>query len=108
MTPRYTFTGCLMWGGDIQTGEAEVTCTYSVDWGTPASRWAPADPAEIVDVEIVEVDGQRWTADEAHWSWAGLTFAEATETLVEKLLDDRFDEMLETATEAAVAAEDRD
>ena len=106
MTIRYTYTGTLCWGGDVQTGEAEVTCTYSVDWDAPTSGFQVAPYAEVVDIEIGWVDGKRAASLDC-WSYGGTTLAEALEGLVFKLECDHHDEMIEAATEVEVEVEER-
>lgn len=105
MTNRYTYEGCLCWGGDIQTGECDIVATYAVDWGYPergpsySSGGEPGEPASVVDIEVVSVNGTPW-ADYDRWTGLGLTKADALEELVEKLADQRGEEMIEAAIEA--------
>jgi hypothetical protein len=102
---RQTFT-ChlgLAWG-DI---EADVTVRYSVDWGRPATREDPEEPAAIDDIEIVEVDGRPWNREGDWWRF-GNSFPEADDDLVEKVLDEKTDQLLEHATGAVVASEPDD
>lgn len=102
MAQRYTYAACLTWGGDIQTGEAEVECSYTVSWGRPAtgptydSGGDPADPDEIDGVRILTVDGKPWPVD---MSYGYQTPAQDHEMLVDKLLSDHYDEMLSEAVE---------
>jgi len=99
---RYTFAACLTWGGDIQTGEADVECSYTVTWGCPASSPSyasggdPADPDEIDDVRILTVNGKPWPVD---MSYGYQTPAQDHEMLVDKLLSDHYDNMLAEASE---------
>ena len=102
-TTTTVITASLCWGGDIQTGEAEVTAQYTVVWGAPArgpsyaSGGEPADPDEIVDVRILILDGRPWS--DADWRSFGRTREEAHDTLAEKLIDDCEDEMIGEAVE---------
>lgn len=109
MTRRYTYAATLTWGGDIQTGETEVTCSYTVSWGAPAqgpsyaSGGQPADPDEIDDIQILTVDGKPWPVE---MSYGYQATAQDHEMLCEKLLLDHYDDMLTEAAEAD--ADDRD
>ena len=101
---RYTYAACLTWGGDIQTGEADVECSYTVSWGAPAqgpsyaSGGQPADPDEIDDIRILTVDGTPWPVDLTSGGY--MSAAEQHDMLAEKLLSDCYDDMLEAAYEA--------
>lgn len=103
MARRHTFTASLCWGGDVQTGEAEVTVSYGVEWGRPAQGpsydcgGTPADPDEIVDVEILTVDDVPWAASD--WQSFGINRTDAADTLIEKLVDENWDHMVENAIE---------
>ena len=107
MNRRYTYAACLTWGGDIQTGEAEVECSYTVTFGRPetgpsyASGGEPADPDEVDDVQILTVDGKPWPVD---MSYGYRTQAQDHEMLVDKLLSDHYDEMVDAARD--IAADD--
>lgn len=98
MGSRYTYEGCLCWGGDIQTGEVDIVATYAVERGYPATREDPGEGDAVVDIEVVSVNGTPW-ADYQGWTGLGLTKADALDELVEKLTDQRFDEMIEQADE---------
>jgi hypothetical protein len=105
MSKRYTFAACLTWGGDIQTGEADVECSYTVAWGRPArgpsyaSGGEPADPDEIGDVQILTVNGKPWPVDLTGGNY--MSDAAQHDMLAEKLVDECWDEMIENAIEAA-------
>jgi hypothetical protein len=107
----YKFDATLTWGGDIQTGEAEVTCRYTVSWGRPAvgpsydHGGLPADDDEIDNIEILEVDGKKWDSAIEPYSYGGRNLAEAHESLCEKLLMDCYDDMIENAVAHDVASE---
>lgn len=102
MSRSFTYAATLTWGGDIQTGEAEVECSYTVTWGAPeqgpsyASGGQPADPDEIDDVRILRVDGKPWPVD---MSSGHQTAAQDHEMLIEKLLADCYDDMIAEAVE---------
>ena len=107
---RYTYTATLAWGGDIQTGEAEVTATYAVEWGAPAqgpsyaSGGQPADPTCVVDVTITHIEDTPW-ADAEYLSF-GMTREEAHSLLVDKLLSEHEDDMIEAAADEDQSARD--
>jgi hypothetical protein len=108
MSKRHTFTATLAWGGDIQTGEAEVECSYTVSWGAPARGpsyacgGTPADPSDIEDVRILTVDGKPWPVDLTGGNY--MTYAQQHDMLEEKLVDECWDEMIENAIEHEAAA----
>ena len=105
-----TYAATLAWGADVQTGEAEVECTYTVTWGAPAqgpsysSGGQPADPDEI-EVTITAVDGTPW-AQVDPWSYGGRTLAEAHDLLAEKLVDENWDGMIAEALDEEAAVHD--
>jgi hypothetical protein len=104
MTRRYTTDLCLYFGNDdVQTGEADVTCSFAVQWDE--SPYGPPQH-EVIDIEIHTVDGEPWTAQTARWDWAGLTFADATDTLIWYVESDRAEELIEHAQEVEAAAAD--
>ena len=105
MTRRYAITVCLGWGGDTPTGEAEVTCTYAVEWDE-----SPYGPPmhEPVDIEIGWVDGRRWSEKTDVWCSFGLNYADALDELVNKIEMDRAEDLVEHAQEIEAGLADEE
>lgn len=103
MSRTYELPLTLTWGGDIQTGEADVVVHYGIDW---AQRPCGFSDEMVVDVEIVSVYGTPW-ADYHDWGGLGLTKAEALDELIQTVMWDHTDEMVEHASEVEVEAEER-
>lgn len=95
----------LSWGGDIPTAELEdVVVSYVVEFGRPARGptydcgGTPADPDEIIDVEIVSIDGTPW--DRWDHGYGGSKEREMVkEQIIDRFVDWCSDEMLEKAYE---------
>lgn len=99
----YTLPLTLTWGGDIQTGEADVVVRYTVDWVDHA--YGPTDEM-VENVEIVSIHDTPW-ADYHDWGGLGLTKADALDELVQTVMWDHTDAMVEHATEVEVEMEER-
>lgn len=104
---RCTYAGTLAWGGDTPTAELEVEWSYTVRWGAPArgpsyaSGGEPADPDEIEDIRILTVDDKPWPVD----LFGGYqTERENFDTLENKIVDEFWDEMIESAIEKDCAS----
>jgi hypothetical protein len=101
---KHTFKTCISFGTDGEADyiELDVTVRFNVAWGMPESGrfsgppedYDPGGPDEIEDFFVVKVDG--WPAVDT----------DLAKMIEEKMLDTLYDEMIASATEDEVAAEE--
>lgn len=99
----YTYATTLVWGGDEPTAELEVTCSYSVAWGSPEcgrgymadpALYDPGSPDVLKDIKILTVEGKPWPVDIPYGYQID---AQLHEMLVEKLESEHEYDMLDWA-----------
>lgn len=102
---RYTYETTLNFDGErADYAEIDVTVSFDVSWGRPASRLGPAEDDEVSDITLVKV-GDRFAPWGFH-TWSDKHFAALVEDrLMES--EDHLCRMLEIANEEEVAIEDR-